>query len=225
MYDENLNFLLNRPIAHRGLWNDEFPENTIPAISNAIKNEYPVEIDVQISGDGIPFLYHDGSFKHKCGIDGHARIKNIGDIKKMTVLGKAGIPTLEEVFLFVDGRVPILIDMKSETFILKNREKCLLKGLIKEYVGPIAIQTFSSKTFGSFYKIFSDILPCGLVLTYPFSIKRSSVDPDFVTPNKKLLGKLSEKFVTLCWTITSDREYTKICRLCDNIIFDSFLPK
>ncbi|MEA3494413.1 MAG: glycerophosphodiester phosphodiesterase [Bacteroidota bacterium] len=50
-------------LGHKGSgssWiHEEFLENTIPSITNAIKSFDGVEVDVQMSKDGTPWLYHD----------------------------------------------------------------------------------------------------------------------------------------------------------------------
>jgi glycerophosphoryl diester phosphodiesterase len=46
-------------VAHRGNAAD-FPENTLPALRSALAAGIPwVEIDVQLSADGVPFVLHD----------------------------------------------------------------------------------------------------------------------------------------------------------------------
>ena len=62
-------WLLTRPIAHRGLWNDEIPENSLLAYENAIKHGYPIEIDVHKSKDGVLFVFHDDNLKRLTGDD------------------------------------------------------------------------------------------------------------------------------------------------------------
>ena len=53
--------LLDRPIAHRGLHNirEGRPENSHAAIEAAIAYGYGIEIDVQLSSDGLPMVFHD----------------------------------------------------------------------------------------------------------------------------------------------------------------------
>ncbi len=48
----------NTPIAHRGLHNlaEGFPENSLEA---AISQGFAIEIDLQLSHDGIPVVFHD----------------------------------------------------------------------------------------------------------------------------------------------------------------------
>ena len=57
----NLNLLLNLPIAHRGLHNDLIPENTIHAIDSAFKNNFNCEIDVRLTKDNKVIVFHDDS--------------------------------------------------------------------------------------------------------------------------------------------------------------------
>ncbi len=67
--------LLPHLVAHRG-YASRFPENTIPALAAAIEaGARFVEVDVQLSSDGHPFLFHDRTLERMCGAPGpvHAR--------------------------------------------------------------------------------------------------------------------------------------------------------
>jgi glycerophosphoryl diester phosphodiesterase len=53
-------------IAHRG-WQRRFPENTLPAIQGALDaGARYVEIDVQLTSDGVPVLFHDRTLNRIC---------------------------------------------------------------------------------------------------------------------------------------------------------------
>jgi glycerophosphoryl diester phosphodiesterase len=53
-------------IAHRG-WQRRFPENTLPAIDGALRaGARHIEIDVQLSADGVPVLFHDRTLNRLC---------------------------------------------------------------------------------------------------------------------------------------------------------------
>lgn len=55
-----------RLIAHRG-WQRRFPENTIPALQGALDaGAHNVEIDVQLSADRQPMLFHDLTLRRLC---------------------------------------------------------------------------------------------------------------------------------------------------------------
>ena len=54
----------DRPIAHRGLHdrNKGVIENSRSAFAAAIERGYAIECDVQLSSDGVPFIFHDDDF-------------------------------------------------------------------------------------------------------------------------------------------------------------------
>jgi len=57
-------------IAHRG-YTLHFPENTIVGIGAAIEaGAQAVEIDIQLTSDQVPVLFHDNDLKRVCGVDG-----------------------------------------------------------------------------------------------------------------------------------------------------------
>ena len=135
---------LERPIAHRGLHNEnEIIENTLEAFENAIQNDYLIECDVVLSKDHEVLVFHDYDLKRLCNIE-----KNIADISSKELINinllntKSKIPTLEEMFYLVNGRVPILIEIKKNfnPFI----EERLLE-LTRTYQGEIAFQSFDIK--------------------------------------------------------------------------------
>ena len=57
----DLDWLIARPLAHRGLHDDgkRIIENTTSAFAAAIAGRYGIECDLQISGDGEAMVFHD----------------------------------------------------------------------------------------------------------------------------------------------------------------------
>lgn len=56
----------NHLVAHRG-WRQCFPENTLPAIAGALDvGALNIEIDVQLSADLVPMLFHDRTLDRMC---------------------------------------------------------------------------------------------------------------------------------------------------------------
>ena len=47
--------------AHRGLHDDEKPENSMAAFRAALENGYGIEFDIHLTADGVPVLIHDGT--------------------------------------------------------------------------------------------------------------------------------------------------------------------
>lgn len=63
---------MRRPdlIAHRGLA-ARYPENSLPGIRAAMRAGIRyVEVDVQLSADRVPMLFHDADLKRICGVPG-----------------------------------------------------------------------------------------------------------------------------------------------------------
>ena len=62
--------MLPELIAHRG-WTRRFVENTARAVEAALEvGAQHVEVDVQLSSDGVPFLFHDRDLLRICGVPG-----------------------------------------------------------------------------------------------------------------------------------------------------------
>ena len=53
-------------VAHRG-WQRRFPENTIAAVAGALEaGAHYIEVDVQVTADGEPVLFHDDTLDRIC---------------------------------------------------------------------------------------------------------------------------------------------------------------
>ena len=67
--------LMGHYYAHRGLHDNssEAPENSIPAFKKAIEAGYGIELDVQLTKDRIPIVFHDDTLKRVCGVKGSAK--------------------------------------------------------------------------------------------------------------------------------------------------------
>ena len=76
-----------RPYAHRGLWGQGVPENSLTAFRLAAEAGFGIELDLQLSSDGEVFVFHDYDLKRMCGEDltlsslTAAQIKTIGSEK------------------------------------------------------------------------------------------------------------------------------------------------
>lgn len=67
-------------IAHRG-YTLHYPENTLPAVQGAIDaGARWVEVDVQLSRDEVPFLFHDKTLKRICGQPGALHDYSSGEL-------------------------------------------------------------------------------------------------------------------------------------------------
>jgi glycerophosphoryl diester phosphodiesterase len=67
-------------VAHRG-WAARYPENTLLAVEAAIgAGARYVEVDVQISSDGRPVLFHDRTLPRMCGASGAIHERKLAEL-------------------------------------------------------------------------------------------------------------------------------------------------
>ena len=57
--------------AHRGLHDNETdaPENSLKAFKKAVDGNFGIELDIQLTKDGIPVVFHDYSLKRIFGVE------------------------------------------------------------------------------------------------------------------------------------------------------------
>lgn len=102
----NNKFQLPKWQIHRGYWIEGLQENTLAAFREAAKRGYQmVELDVQLSKDGIPVVFHDTNLKRLTTHSG-----NVSDFKASELKVLAHAPTLEEVLS--DKEVPLYINIE-----------------------------------------------------------------------------------------------------------------
>lgn len=139
---KNMKFLRNIKIAHRGLWNDKYPENSIGAFKRAVDNGIPIEFDVHILKDNTLVVLHDDDTYRMTGKKIILKNATYNDIKKLKLKEtRYNIPTLEEVISLVNGKVLIDIEIKTDVFDFKIcHELCKL---LDPYKGRFLIKSFN----------------------------------------------------------------------------------
>lgn len=233
-------WLFEKPIAHRGLHNDEIPENSLAAYENAIAHGYPIELDVRIIDDGNVIVFHDDKLSRMTKSDGYAGNLKTEDLDEIRLLkSDERIPTFEQTLSCVNGRVPMLIEIKNTSKVGDLEGKVI--DMLKSYVGDYAVQSFNPYSMGYFKDNAPHILR-GQLSTFfhkgdislikRFVLKRLKMNhvscPDFISYNFK---NLPNKYVTrtqlpvLAWTVRSNAEMETALKSCDNIIFEKFIPE
>ncbi len=130
--------------AHRGLHNELFSvvENSVTAFRMAIEAGVGIEIDVQMSGDRQPMVFHDETLFRLTGQDGRLSFMKSTDLEKVPfTLGTDHIISLAECLKLVDGKVPLLIEVKSHWTGLAEMEQGLID-VLSSYDGPHGIMSF-----------------------------------------------------------------------------------
>lgn len=99
-------------IAHRGA-KGYASENTIAAFGKALElGADGIEIDVHVSADGHPIVFHDEHTQRLTGIAGAIKDLSLGRIGQLRVDRVHAIPTLEQTLDFIDARCLVNIELK-----------------------------------------------------------------------------------------------------------------
>jgi glycerophosphoryl diester phosphodiesterase len=231
-------WMTSRPIAHRGLHDETTPENSVPAFEAAIAAGISIELDVQLSKDGEAVVFHDDNVLRLTGVDRDIEKMTIEEIKALRFRGTdLQIPTFEEFLALVDGRVPILVEIKKHR---KPLERIVIERL-QRYGGEFAIQAFNPFVIRYVRKL-DPTIACGL-LSSKFEdmklmrIKKAGIKnarlffiakPDFLSfeihsfPNDRI-ADFREKLglPVLAWTVKTKEELEHAKHFCDNIIFEN----
>lgn len=132
-----------RPYAHRGLWGEGVPENSLAAFRSAAEAGFAIELDVQLSADGVVMVFHDYTLDRVCGQTGRLSDLTADELSRIPLSGVASecIPTLQQVLEAVGGRVPLLIELKGESGDTRL-VPALLKAL-EGYQGLYCMESFN----------------------------------------------------------------------------------
>ncbi len=136
--------------AHRGM-SAFAPENTLAAFKMAFEaGADGIELDIQLSADQEIIVFHDRSLQRITGVNKKLDHCSLVEIRSLDAgiwfgpkfLGEK-IPTLREVFEFLDPKFLINIELKGSDIILVDK----LVHLINEYKNSsqIIISSFNSK--------------------------------------------------------------------------------
>lgn len=236
---KTLNFLIDKYIAHRGFHNAENPENTLGAFQRAIDNNYAIELDVQLLKDGTVVVVHDNKLSRLCGEDKYVSNCDYKEIKNLKVLNSSfTIPTFKEVLDLVDGKTPLLIEIKNTLKVGELESKTF--ELLKNYNGEYAIQSFNPYSLAWFKDNAPNVLRGQLssffkgenlsfikkLLLKKLKLNKIS-NPNFISYNaENLPNKYCKrcKLPVLAWTVRSQEQYLDVIKYCDNIIFENFVP-
>lgn len=137
-------FLYHR-YAHRGLHNKPtVPENSLAAFKAAVSKGYAIELDVHLMKDNNIAVMHDSSLKRTAGVDLKIEELETKDLGKFT-LEESGekIPTLSEVLDLVNGKVPLIVEIKTDGNCAEVTAKTV--EILKNYKGDYCIESFDPR--------------------------------------------------------------------------------
>ena len=240
MSDNAISWLLNTPIAHRGLHDDIIPENSMPAFEKAIELGFNIEIDVHLTKDKVLVVFHDNDLIRMCGVDKAVKDCTVDELKAYRLKDTdCTIPTLDEFLNLVDGKVGILCEVKGINPFDTTIAKATIERF-KSYKGNVALQSFNAGAVICFRKDGSR--PFGQLITWGWgnAEKCSKMNwmgklhicklskPQFIAYDVRTC-KDAEKYINkerrtgkpiIIWTVNSPEKLALARSIGDNIIFE-----
>lgn len=239
-------YLRNVYYAHRGLHDNESqaPENSMAAFHKAVEAGYGIELDVQLTKDRVPVVFHDESLKRVCGAPGNVRDYTYVQLRQFTLCeSQERIPLFAEVLKLVDGKVPLIVEIKIHedyTMVCKH-----VDAVLRGYTGPYCMESFHPQAV-LWYKqhrprVVRGQLSSNLVVEEKPSLAYFLVTylltnflskPDFIAYDHKYVDNVSRilcrklyKALSVAWTIKSQEELNRVRDDFDLFIFEGFVPK
>ena len=116
------------------------PENSLPAFKKAVDHGFAIELDVHLTSDGQIVVFHDDTLKRMCQLDQSVESMTYDELSRYRLMNTdCRIPLLTEVLKLVNGRVPLLIELKLPT---SSTALCpLLDRLLASYPGQYLIES------------------------------------------------------------------------------------
>ena len=131
--------------AHRGLYGGDVPENCLAAFRAARDHGYGIELDVHLLKDGSLAILHDSALKRMTGREGQIEDLTAADLPECHLNGtEHTVPLFREVLELVDGKVPLIVELKP----IHGNHPALAKAacdMLKEYKGLYCLESFDPR--------------------------------------------------------------------------------
>ncbi|HIJ54844.1 MAG TPA: glycerophosphodiester phosphodiesterase [Deltaproteobacteria bacterium] len=243
--ERNISWLIQAPIAHRGLHDirRQIPENSIPAFMDAVDHGFPIELDIRRTLDNQIVVCHDSNLLRLTGSNQHIEALPLQSIKDLRLRNtEFRIPLFEDILKAVDEKVPILIDIKNEKTagVFENK----IYEIIGNYSGKFAVESFNPLTLQWFKNNAPGILRGRVGYDHNaesfkflrrYLIGRFLKDPvgspDFLACDIRCRPYWAVQFhrrkgvVILGWTAKNKKQMTACGKYFDNLMFEGFLPE
>lgn len=239
---------MDRPYAHRGLHDSEagIPENSLAAFGRAADMGFGIELDVHLTADGQLMIMHDNSIKRMTGED-LCMTEQCSDILAQMPLDgtEQRIPFLSQVLELVDGRVPLLVELKvvGTNYAELCRKVC---ELLDGYDGDFLLESFDPRAImwlrrnrpelprgqlSFFYNRHGDRVPFFFdfamhnfltnLVTRPHFIAMYHNDKNAFTVS---LCRLLFRVPEFSWTVRSPEKQRECEKLGSVVVFENYIP-
>ncbi|MEA5037931.1 hypothetical protein SDC9_31751 [bioreactor metagenome] len=236
-------------IAHRGLHDNaaEAPENSLSAFKKAADAGYGIELDVQLTRDKDVVVFHDFDLIRACGADVKTADCSLAMLQTHRLFSsEEQIPAFTEALTLIRGRVPVVIELKSDSVTDYHALCEKTARFLDTYDGVFCIESFNPMIVQWFKHNRPEFLR-GILSTNFFKelptlswskkfiltncLTNFFIRPDFIAYDIRYRNQLSNRICTrlyhmvrVGWTVKNEEELEKATSFYDVVIFDSFLP-
>jgi len=218
------------------------PENSLAAFAYAADRGIPFEFDVQLTADGVPIVLHDADTTRMTGAGGPVRGLAKADVDRLRLAGTdERVPTLDDVLALVDGRVPMVVDVRRWTIggpgrleqVVADRLHGYDPDTVAQSFDPIAVRRMRSlmpdRAIGQASGSLASATPI-LRLLGRMMLTNAVTRPDFVTFE---LAELPDRYASfwrtaqrplIGYTAHSPAEELRARDLVDGFFFSGYLP-
>src|SRR5882757_1888889 len=137
-------WLTARPVAHRGLHDIArgIVENMPGAFQAAVSGNFAIETDLQLSADGEAMVHHDDVLGRLTEGSGALLGKTSAELRAVPFKNTSErMISLGDLCALVDGRVPLMIEVKSH-FDGDRKLVARMAEVLRAYSGPAAVMSF-----------------------------------------------------------------------------------
>ncbi len=238
------------PIAHRAYHDVAAgrPENSRAAVRAAVAAGYGIEIDLQLSSDGVGMVFHDETLDRLTPRQGWLRDLTAAELVATPLTGgDEGIPTFAEILSLVAGRVPLLVELKDQTLRMDPTDGALEAATVaalQGYGGPVALMSFNPHCLAHLARLAPQIargittsaydpddwapLPaatCDRLRPIPDydRVAASFISHEAADLSRPRVAELAAQGATvLCWTIRTPQAEAAARRIAANVTFEGY---
>ena len=241
---------LKLPIAHRALHDRAQGriENSAQAVKAAVAAGYGIEVDLQLSSDGVPMVFHDEALDRLTEESGPINTRTAADLGRIRLKGSTDtIPTLTEILALIGGKVPLLIEIKDQSLVMgptDGKLEAATAAALRDYRGDVALMSFNPASVAHMARL-ARHLPRGITSSAynpddwaPLPVEVCSRLRDIPDYDPTLSSFISHEAADLardrvadlksrgasilCWTIRSPEAEAAARRFADNVTFEGY---
>ncbi len=234
----NAAWIKELPVAHRGYHdlNNTVWENTLSAFSRAVEAGFAIECDLHYASDGVPIIFHDEDLERLCNLKGDVRERTSGELGLIAIGGtKDKVPTLKQLLNLVQGKVPLVLELKGREADDEGFAESVLE-VLEGYEGKVALMSFDHwllkdlKELGAPY-------PVGLTANgntaeeYATHEKAMELGLDFISyyyadlPNSFMSRQRDKGIPVITWTVRDEDARKRTFDNADQMTFEGFDPR